>query len=84
MKKEEIIERVKKALLDEFDVEDDDLVPSAKLGEDLDIDSLDGIDLVVAIEREFKDDKVKIDEGAVRKLQTLEDIYNYVETCLSK
>lgn len=84
MKKEEIIERVKKALLDEFDVEDDDLVPSAKLGEDLDLDSLDGIDLVVAIEREFKDDKVKIDEGAVRKLQTLEDIYNYVETCLSK
>jgi len=84
MRREEIIERVKKAILAEFDVEEDVLRPEAKLFDDLGLDSLDGIDLVVAIEREFKESHVKVVEGAVRNLRTLNDIYDYVEVHVSK
>lgn len=79
MRRKEIIERVNKAILKEFDVEEDALRPDATLGDDLDLDSLDGIDLVVAIEKEFKEKQVKIAEGAVRDLQTIKDIYDYLE-----
>ena len=84
MRREDIIERVNKAILADFDVEEDVMRPEAKLGDDLGLDSLDGIDLVVAIEKEFKEDRVTVAEGAVRKLQTLKDIYDYVETHVSK
>lgn len=80
MRREEIVERVNKAILADFDVEEDVMQPDAKLGDDLGLDSLDGIDLVVAIEKEFKESRVTIAEGAVRKLRTLKDIYDYVET----
>ena len=80
MRREEIVERVNKAILADFDVEADDMRPEARLGKDLGLDSLDGIDLVVAIEKEFKDYRVTIGEGAVRKLQTLKDIYDYIES----
>jgi acyl carrier protein len=80
MRREEIVERVNKAILADFDVEEDVMQPEAKLGDDLGLDSLDGIDLVVAIEKEFKESRVTIAEGAVRKLRTLKDIYDYVET----
>jgi acyl carrier protein len=79
MRREEIVERVNKAILADFDVEEDVMRPEARLGKDLGLDSLDGIDLVVAIEKEFKECHVTIAEGAVRKLQTLKDIYDYIE-----
>ncbi len=84
MRREEIIERVNKAILADFDVEEEVMRPEAKLGDDLGLDSLDGIDLVVAIEKEFKESRVTVAEGAVRKLQTLNDIYNYVEVHVSQ
>ena len=80
MRREEIIERVNKAILADFDVEEGDMRPDARLGDDLGLDSLDGIDLVVAIEKEFKKNRVTIAEGDVRRLQTLKDIYDYIET----
>ena len=83
MRREEIVERVNRAILADFDVEEDAMQPGAKLGDDLGLDSLDGIDLVVAIEKEFKESHVKIGEEVVRKLQTLGDIYDYVESHVS-
>jgi acyl carrier protein len=79
MRRAEIIERVNKAILADFDVEEADMRPEARLGDDLGLDSLDGIDLVVAIEKEFKKSRLTIAEGDVRKLQTLKDIYDYIE-----
>lgn len=80
MTREEIIERVNKVVLAEFDVEEEDLRPEARFGEDLGLDSLDGIDLVVAIEREFKEVSVKIKEEQARAMRLLKDVYDYVES----
>ena len=51
--------------------------------EDLDLDSLDGSELVVAVEREFKESSVKIQEEQARKMLRLKDVYNYIEDALA-
>ncbi len=79
MKREEIITRVNSVLLEEFDLEEGDLHADAHFGDDLDLDSLDGIDLVVALEREFKESAIKIEEEHARELRYLRDVYDYIE-----
>lgn len=79
MTREEIVARVNKVVLQEFDVEEDDLKPEAQFGEDLGLDSLDGIDLVVALEREFKEAAVKIKEDQARAMRRLGDVYDFIQ-----
>jgi acyl carrier protein len=76
----DVVRRVNAALLREFDVTEDQLQPEARLAEDLGLDSLDGIDLVVAIEREFKDLKLRIREDQARALKTLKAIYAFIQS----
>jgi acyl carrier protein len=82
--RDDIVKRVDRAILADFDIDEAAMLPDAKLGDDLGLDSLDGIDLVVAIEKAFKEHRVTIAEGDVRKLQTLKDIYDYIEARVSK
>ncbi len=81
MTHEEVVERVNRVFLQEFDVTEDILKPEARLVEELGLDSLDGIDLVVALEKEFEDSGVRIKESQVRQLSTLKAIYDFVESC---
>lgn len=53
MENHEIVERIQGFLVDEFEVEPSKIVPEANLKETLGLDSLDYIDLVVAIESNF-------------------------------
>jgi acyl carrier protein len=80
MTHDEIVKRVHQTLLREFDVAEGDLKPEAHLIDDLGLDSLDGIDLVVALEKEFKDLRIKIKEDHARTLSTLQAIYTYIES----
>ena len=80
MTHEEVVRRVHVTLLREFDVVEGNLRPEARLVDDLGLDSLDGIDLVVALEREFKDVRIKIKEDQARTLTTLQAVYAYVES----
>ena len=74
-----IYEKIKKVLIDEFELEESDLKPDAHLYEDLELDSLDGVDLVVALEKEFN---FKIsreqDEERIRAIKTISDIYDFI------
>lgn len=72
MKNEEIIEKIKAFLIDEFEVEPEKITPEANLKETLGLDSLDYIDLVVVIESNFSF-KVKPEDFA--------DIHNFREFC---
>ena len=76
MNVETIIEKVNEIMVDEFEVEASIINPSSQLGEDLGLDSLDGVDLVVAIEKEFG---CKIQEDVARNMKTIKDVYDYVE-----
>ena len=76
MTTEEIRKAVDQIMIDEFEVEPDSLTPDAKLQDDLDLDSLDGVDLVVALEKTFS---CRIPEEEARGIRTLGDIYAKVE-----
>jgi acyl carrier protein len=69
---QEIRLAVDRIMIEEFEVEPDALRPEARLAEDLDLDSLDGVDLVVALEKTFS---CRIPEEEARGIRTLGDIY---------
>ena len=75
MENQEIISKVNDFLIDEFELEEDQLIPSASLKETLEIDSLDYVDLVVIIEKNFGF-KVKGEDFAT--IKSLQDFYNYI------
>ena len=75
MKKDEIIQKINEFLVEEFEVEEEKIVPEANLKETLELDSLDYIDLVVVIESNFSF-KVKPEDFA--GIATFQDFYNYV------
>lgn len=75
MKNQEIISKVNDFLIDEFEIEEDQLIPAASLKETLEIDSLDYVDLVVIIEKNFGF-KVKGEDFA--EINSLQDFYDYI------
>ena len=72
---------VKVILRDLFEVEEEALKPDALLGKDLGLDSLDGVDLIVALEKSFK---CRIAEDKARKITTLQEVYDAVEDRLAE
>ncbi len=70
-----IISTVDRILIEEFELAREDVVPGALLRDDLDLDSLDAVDLVVVIEREFG---VRLDDKLVMKMRLVSDIHDYV------
>jgi len=75
MKKEDIVETVNNFLVDEFELESSQLQDAALLKEDLDIESLDFVDIAVIIEKEFG---LKVTSEQMIKIVTLEDLYNFI------
>lgn len=75
MTREEIIKTVNEFLIEEFELNPEQLNPDAKLKDDLEIESLDFVDIVVVIEKEFGF-KVKGEEMV--NVRTLNDLYNYI------
>ena len=76
MDKNVIINKVNNLLVEEFEIEQDLLTPGASLKSDLEIDSLDFVDIVVLIDREFGF-KPKAEE--LKTVKTLGDFYDYIE-----
>jgi acyl carrier protein len=72
---EDAIRRVDDIMVDVFEVERESLRRDAQLADDLDLDSLDGVDLVIAIEKTFG---YKLAEEEARNIKTLGDIYDRV------
>lgn len=77
MTREEIEEKVKNFLIEDLEVEEESIAPEATLKEDLGIDSLDFVDIVVIVEKNFGF-KIKPEEMA--GVQTLSQFYDYIES----
>jgi acyl carrier protein len=75
MKNEEIIEKIRTFLVEEFEVEPEKISPEANLKETLGLDSLDYIDLVVVIESNFA---FKVKPEDFTGITTYQDFCNYV------
>lgn len=79
MNRDEIISRINTFLEEDFEVDAAAITPDAGLKETLDLDSLDYIDLVVAIERNFG---FKVNPEDFQPMRIMNDFYNYVENRL--
>lgn len=77
----EVISRVNEFLIDEFEIEEDLITPEAHIIDDLGLESLDLVDVVVIIEREFG---FKVQREDMSKIRTLDSLYSYVEECVNK
>ena len=73
--KDEIYQLLCKLLVEMFEVEPGDIRPSASLYEDLDIDSIDAVDLMVELRRITGR---QIDPDEFKTVHTVEDVMNVV------
>ena len=76
MTKQEIATKINELLVEEFEINPDALTPDASLKNDLEIDSLDFVDIVVIIDREFG---FKPQAAELKNVKTLDEFYNYIE-----
>ncbi len=80
MTREEIEATIQKILVEDFDVEASALTPDVNLFADLDLDSIDAVDLVVRLQQETGK---KVDPQAFREIRTLADVVTAVEKVLN-
>ncbi len=77
MAEQDIIRMVNEVFVDSFEIPADKLMPEANIFNDLGLDSLDIVDLVVALQKKFG---ITIrDDERVRTIRTLGDIYNFIQ-----
>ncbi|MCZ7605954.1 MAG: acyl carrier protein [Planctomycetota bacterium] len=76
MTTDSIRKQVDQIVAEEFELDPADITPTSDLYDDLGLDSLDAIDLVVALEKNFG---FKVEEGAARKIRRLEQLYQFVQ-----
>ncbi|MFC1941237.1 acyl carrier protein [Chloroflexota bacterium] len=76
-----IFERVKKIIVEQLGVEEDEVVPSANFVDDLGADSLDLVELIMSLEGEFSDSsqKVEIPDEDAEKIVTVQDAVDYIK-----
>ncbi|MCX2678327.1 phosphopantetheine-binding protein [Galbibacter sp. EGI 63066] len=74
---EEIKEKADLIFVDEFEVEQESLVPDAVLKDALELDSLDYVDLVVAIESCFS---IKLVAEDFQGVETLQNFYDLLDS----
>ena len=77
MNRVEIEEKVKAFLIDELEIDEEKIFPDAKLKDDMGIDSLDFVDIVVIVERNFGF-KIKAEERV--GVDTFSKFCDYIET----
>ena len=77
MTRTEIEEKVNAFLIDDLEIDEDKVFPDAKLKEDMGIDSLDFVDIVVIVEKNFGF-KIKAEEMA--GVTTLSQFCDYIES----
>lgn len=76
MEKEEIIKLVNEVFAEDFEIDPALLTPEAHIFAELGLDSLDTVDLIVALQKKFGV-TIRGDER-VREIRTLNDLYEFV------
>jgi len=75
-KTKEIVEKVKQIISEQLGVEEGEVTPSASFVDDLGADSLDTVELVMALEEAFD---LEIPDEAAEKIRTVQDAIDYIE-----
>jgi acyl carrier protein len=75
----DILEKVKKIICEQLDVPEENIVPTASFVDDLGADSLDQVELIMAMEEEFN---ISIPDEDAEKIKTVNDAVEYVSKAL--
>ena len=75
MNKEEIFEELKKIIVEQLGVNEENVTMQASFIDDLSADSLDIVELVMNIEEKFD---LKIPDSEAEKIATVEDVVEYI------
>lgn len=71
-----VLDQIKKILVEIMDIEEEKVTLDAKLKDDLNLDSLDSVELIMSAEEEFG---IEIPDEDVMNFKTVNDIVNYIE-----
>lgn len=76
-----VFERVKKIIVEQLGVEEDEVVPAANFVDDLGADSLDLVELIMSLEEEFSDPakKIEIPDEDAEKILSVQDAVDYIK-----
>lgn len=76
-----VFDRVKKIIVDQLGVKEDEVVPNASFVEDFNADSLDLVELMMAMEEEFSNPnkKIEIPDEDARRIVTVRDAVEYIK-----
>lgn len=70
------LEQIKKILAEQFSMNEDDITMDTSFTEDIGADSLDLVELVMALEQEFD---IEIDDEEVENIKTVGDAVRYIK-----
>jgi acyl carrier protein len=70
-------ERVRRIIVEQLAVSEEEVTPQASFVDDLGADSLDTVELVMALEEEFN---IEISDEEAEKIKTVADAVKYIET----
>lgn len=74
MSKDEIFVKLREILVSVFELEESEVTPEAFLGDDLDLDSIDAIDLVVKMKEFTPEGKPAVDASIFKEVKTVQDV----------
>jgi len=72
----EILDRIKQIVADQLGIDEDQIVPEASFIDDLGADSLDIVELIMALEEEFD---MEIPDEDAEKIKTVQDAIDYIK-----
>ncbi len=71
-----LYDEVKEVIVEQLNVSPDEVKPEAKFVEDLGADSLDVVEMIMALEEKFE---IEIPDSEAEKIQTVQDVVDYIE-----
>ena len=76
-----VFERVRKIIVEQLGVEEEEVVPTASFVDDLNADSLDLVELIMTMEEEFSSEQrsVEISDEDAEKIVTVQDAVDYIK-----
>jgi acyl carrier protein len=75
-----LFDEVKEVIVEQLNVSPDEVKPESRFVEDLGADSLDVVEMIMALEEKFE---IEIPDSEAEKIKTVQDVVDYIEKAKS-